>query len=191
MVSFPTGSRQIFWPQPARASTMSELDRKLAQLGSMSPAQLRALWRECWRRPAPDMAPDLLRRGIAWKLQSRVHGALPSVTQRALDTAAERLRRGEPLISVRSVTLKPGTRLVREWRRKIHQVVVLDQGYEHEGRLYSSLTQIASAITGVHCSGPRFFGLKKRHALPPHCEVTRFRSRIGDRRARRASKSFE
>ena len=146
---------------------MSELDRKLAELGALSPAQLRALWRECWRRPAPDMAPDLLRRGIAWKLQSRIHGVLRSVTQRALDVAADRLRRGELVLSVRAVTLKPGTRLVREWRRKIHQVVVLDQGYEHDGRRYSSLTQIASAITGVHCSGPKFFGLKKRHAFPP------------------------
>jgi hypothetical protein len=146
---------------------VNELDRKLVALGSMLPAQLRASWRECWRRSAPDMAPDLLRRGIAWKFQSRVHGVLPSVTQRALEAAADRLRRGELLISARTVTLKPGTRLVREWRRAIHQVVVLEEGYEHEGRRYSSLTQIASAITGVHCSGPKFFGLKKRHALPP------------------------
>ena len=144
---------------------MSELDRKLAEIGALSPAQLRAMWRECWRSPAPDMAPDLLRRGIAWKLQSRVHGVLPTVTQRAMDAAADRLRRGEPITSVRAVSLKPGTRLVREWRRKVHQVIVLDQGFEHEGRRYSSLTQIASAITGVHCSGPKFFGLKKRHPL--------------------------
>ena len=113
------------------------------------------------------MAPDLLRRGIAWKLQSRVYGVLPSDTKRALETAADRLRRGEPILSERVVSLKPGTRLVREWRRKTHQVVVLDQGFEHEGRRYTSLTQISSAITGVHCSGPKFFGLKKRHTLQP------------------------
>ena len=113
------------------------------------------------------MGPDLLRRGIAWKLQSRVHGVLPSDTKRALEAAAERLRKGEPITASRAISLKPGTRLVREWRRKIHQVLVLDEGFEHENRRFSSLTQIASAITGVHCSGPKFFGLKKRHALPP------------------------
>lgn len=146
---------------------MKNLDHTIAELSSMSPAQLRARWRECWRRPAPDMGPDLLRRGIAWKLQSRVHGVLPSDTKRALEAAAERLRKGEPITASRAISLKPGTRLVREWRRKIHQVLVLDEGFEHENRRYSSLTQIASAITGVHCSGPKFFGLKKRHALPP------------------------
>ena len=140
---------------------MTELDRKLAELPSMSPAQLRALWRECWRRPAPEIGPDLLRRGIASKLQSRVHGDLPNAVGKSMDLFAERLRRGEELTS-RSVSLKAGSRLVREWRGKTHHVIVLDDGFEHEGRRYSSLTQIASAITGVHWSGPVFFGVKKR-----------------------------
>lgn len=135
---------------------------KLAELASMSPAQLRAIWRECWRRPAPAMAPDLLRRGIAWKMQSRVDGVLRAETKRALELAATRLRKGEPIKSSRSVSLRPGTRLIREWRGKTHQVVVLEEGYEHEGRHFTSLTQIASTIAGTRWSGPLFFGLKKR-----------------------------
>lgn len=143
---------------------MTELDRKLAQLPSMSPAQLRALWRECWRRPAPEIGPDLLRRGIAWKLQSRVHGDLPNNIGRNIDSFAARLRRGEEL-TARSSSLRAGSRLVREWKGKTHQVIVLDDGFEHEGRRYSSLTQIASAITGVHWSGPVFFGVKNRRPV--------------------------
>jgi hypothetical protein len=141
---------------------VSEHERKLAALASMSPAQLRALWRECWRRPAPAMAPDLLRRGIAWKIQSRVDRVLCAETKRALELAATRLRRGEPITSSRSVSLKPGTRLVRDWRGKTHQVLVLDKGYEHEGRHFTSLTQVAFVISGSRWSGPLFFGLKKR-----------------------------
>lgn len=57
------------------------------------------------------------------------------------------------------------TRLVRSWRGKTHQVTVLESGYEHEERRYSSLTQIAFAITGTRWSGPAFFGLKKRHQI--------------------------
>jgi hypothetical protein len=144
---------------------MKTLQRRLVELETMSPAQLRAVWRESWRRPAPDFAPDLLRRGIAWKLQSRVHGVLPSDTKRILEAAADRLRNGAPITSVKSITLKPGTRLVRSWRGKTHQVIVLESGYEHEERRYTSLTQIASAITGSRWSGPVFFGLKKRHQV--------------------------
>jgi len=108
------------------------------------------------------MAPDLLRRGIAWKIQSRVDRVLCAETKRALELAATRLRRGEPITSSRSVSLKPGTRLVRDWRGKTHQVLVLDKGYEHEGRHFTSLTQVAFVISGSRWSGPLFFGLKKR-----------------------------
>lgn len=82
-----------------------------------------------------------------------------------MDAAAERLRNGEDIVSSRMASLKAGTRLVREWRGQIHQVVVLEEGYEHAGRRYTSLTQIASAITGVHWSGPVFFGVKKRQSV--------------------------
>jgi len=59
-------------------------------------------------------------------------------------------------------SLKPGTRLVRSWNGKVHHVLVLDDGFEYEARRFSSLTQIATAITGTHWSGPSFFGLPKR-----------------------------
>lgn len=144
---------------------MSELERKLADLASMTPAQLRAAWRECWRRPAPDIGPDLMRRGIAWKLQSRVHGELPSSARRQVHLGLARLRRGEEVGVTPAIQLKPGTRLVRQWRGKTYHVIVLEDGYEHEGRRYSSLTQIASSIAGVHWSGPSFFGLKKRQSV--------------------------
>ena len=141
---------------------MTSLEEQLVELLRMSPAQLRAKWRDCWRRPAPDIGPDLLRRGIAWKLQSRVHGDLPSHVKRELERAAERLRRGEELISPTRLSLKPGTRLVRQWQGRLHRVLVLDDGFEYDARRFSSLTQIATAITGTHWSGPTFFGLKKR-----------------------------
>lgn len=144
---------------------MTPLDQKLAELQTMSPKQLRAAWRECWRNPAPDIGPDLLRRGIAWKLQSRVHGELPTAARRDLNATIERLRRGKEVSSTRTPSLKPGTRLVREWRGKTHHIVVLESGFELQGRRYKSLTQIASAITGVHWSGPAFFGLRKRPSV--------------------------
>jgi hypothetical protein len=144
---------------------VTALEQQLAELPEMTPAQLRARWRECWRKPTPHIGPDLLRRGIAWKLQSRVYGDLPSHIKRELERATERLRRGEDLLSSSRPSLKPGTRLVRSWQGTVHRVLVLDDGFEYDGRRFSSLTQIASAITGTHWSGPNFFGLKKRKTV--------------------------
>ncbi len=69
---------------------MTGLEQQLARLMSMSPAQLRLLWRDTYRSPAPDIGPDLLRRGIANRLQERIHGKLPNAAKREID----RLRKG-------------------------------------------------------------------------------------------------
>src|SRR5689334_8810841 len=63
-----------------------------------------------------------------------------------------RLLMDEPMLR-----LKPGSKLMRAWRGKTHTVP--DNGFEHHGKRYTSLTQVASALTGTHWSGPRFFGL--------------------------------
>jgi hypothetical protein len=131
----------------------------------MSPPQLRALWREVWRKAAPDIGPDLLRRGIAWKLQSRLHGELPVHVHREIHAALTRLRRGDPVASPRP-SLRPGSRLVREWQGQTYQVVVLDRGFEYDNRQFRSLTQIARAITGTHQSGLAFFGIRSGPSLP-------------------------
>ncbi len=144
---------------------MSSLERKLEDLDGMTPAQLRAEWRDCWRKPAPEIGSDLLRRGIAWKRQSRIHGDVPPHARREIEAVLSRLTAGKSAVDDERISLRPGTRLVREWRGTMHQVVVLERGYEHEGRHYGSLTQVASAITGTHWSGPRFFDLKARRAL--------------------------
>ena len=57
------------------------------------------------------------------------------------------------------LVLKTGTTLVRQWRGHTHTVLVRNDGFEHEGQRYRSLTAIAERITEAHWSGPRFFGL--------------------------------
>ena len=140
---------------------MTHLGLTLEKLETMSPAQLRAAWREQYRSPAPDIGPDLLRRGIAYRMQERQFGKLAPSTKRELDRIGTRLERDGEAGTASPARLKPGTRLIRSWHGTVHQVLALADGYEHEGRAYRSLSQIARAITGAHWSGPRFFGLRK------------------------------
>ncbi len=57
------------------------------------------------------------------------------------------------------LALSVGSALVRDWNGVRHVVLVTNEGYQYLERTYSSLTQAAKAITGIHQSGPRFFGL--------------------------------
>jgi hypothetical protein len=58
--------------------------------------------------------------------------------------------------------LRAGTILVREWRGMTHRVLALDEGFEHDGKRYGSLSEVARAISGTRWSGPRFFGIEER-----------------------------
>jgi Protein of unknown function (DUF2924) len=136
----------------------NSLASELIRLTTIKPAELRARWRAVYRIVAPDIGPDLLRRGIAYRLQERGQGSLTSSTRREIERHIKRLGRDDGA-TPSATSLKPGTRLVHSWRGRMHQVLVLDEGFEFDGRRYGSLTQIASDITGAHWSGPRFFGL--------------------------------
>ena len=61
--------------------------------------------------------------------------------------------------------LPEGTRLIRDWQGKTHEVSVLNpnDGRDHflwNGRQYRSLSAIAKQITGTNRNGPAFFGLR-------------------------------
>ncbi len=146
---------------------MSAVDNRLAELMAMPPAQLRSAWRDTFKSPAPDIGPDLLRRGIANRLQERVHGSMTGATKREIERLRKRVERTGKAGPMHAISLKTGTRLVRSWNGKSYHVLVCDDGFEFEGRHYASLSHIAREITGAHWSGPRFFGLKKRSGYKP------------------------
>ena len=132
----------------------------LNRLEELSIAELREEWARCHSAPAPSLSADLLRFGIAHRLQEKRHGGISRETKRILLQTS----RSANLASKRSTSppqrkLTPGTRLVRGWHGTGHTVTVLDKGFEYDGQVWRSLTAIAKAITGTHRNGPRFFGL--------------------------------
>jgi Protein of unknown function (DUF2924) len=129
----------------------------LTALAALDRASLQQLWRELWERPAPPKASrSLLLYGLAYRLQERAYGGLSTASRRRLRNIAQKLESpaGQP------ARLAPGTRLIRQWRAQRHEVTVLEAGYAYRGSRYASLSAIARLISGTHCSGPRFFGLK-------------------------------
>lgn len=151
---------------------MANVVDQIAGLADLPPARLRAEWRRLHRGQSmpKGMSSDLLARSIAWRLQEKVFGGLAPARLRELERLASQLSETGELDLERSVQLKPGTRLVRQWHEQVYVVTVLDQGYDYEGRHYPSLTPIAREITGAAWSGPRFFGIKPRNGKDDDAE---------------------
>jgi len=64
-------------------------------------------------------------------------------------------------VSGRPPKLSVGTKLLRIFRGCRVQVTVVENGFEHDGTVYHSLSAAACAISKQHVSGPRWFGLVK------------------------------
>jgi hypothetical protein len=146
---------------------VTDIEARIMALEALATSELRIEWRRLYRATPPTrLSRDLLLRGIAYMVQERAHGGLSLSTKRRLRSLCEGSdQRGGPTAGA---TLKPGTKLVREWHRQVHTVSVLDEGFEYQGERYRSLTRIARRITGVPWSGPRFFGISKRRRAADH-----------------------
>lgn len=126
----------------------------LAGLAAMSRDALAERWRKVFGYPAPRGSREtFLRSALGWQMQMAQH--LGSSDPQRL------LRSMQPPRTPAPRTLSTGTRLLREWQGRTHQVTVLPSGFEHEGIRYRSLSAIARRITGTPWSGPLFFGLRK------------------------------
>jgi hypothetical protein len=134
---------------------VSKLDDNLAALAELPPVQLRERWEALEGSPAPNVTPQLLRRLLAQRLQERRHGGLPALVRRELLRIAageEAPTPARPPAAHRRHA--PGARAGRTIT-----VEVSDSGFQHAGRSWRSLSEIARHVTGAHWSGPRFFGL--------------------------------
>lgn len=143
------------------------VESELNRLASLRISELRVEWKGLHGSDAPDsLSPNLLKGAIAYYLQERSRGGLSKQVRLRLKALMASPRDGTTVVAHTTLT-KPGTKFLREWQNRVHEVQVLADGnYIYEGRTYRSLTIIAREITGTHQSGPKFFGLKRIKLKP-------------------------
>jgi len=122
-----------------------------------------------WRHTTQNRST--LTRRILWHLR---YGPLSAETvARAREIAAQVLVKeipppGWPGTAETSPPVEPardrrlpmaGTVLAREFHGQTVEVRVLERGFEWRGEVYPSLSAVASAISGMHVNGFRFFAL--------------------------------
>ena len=109
-------------------------------------------------RPPPYLSVPFMQKAILYEQQCKALGGLSAATRRAL----KQIARGDEVAAAVPAKLSAGAHLVREWNGRTYQVHVKDDGFELDGKKWSSLSAIAKHITGATWSGPRFFGLQAR-----------------------------
>ena len=157
---------------------------EIAALPRLRVSELRAKFAAVCGEPTPSHNKVWLVKRIAWRLQALAEGDLSErARQRAVELIADAdLRLSAPRADqtqpdsapIQAPTLRmpaddrlrPGTILTRRYKGRSLQVEVLEHGFACEGQVYRSLSAVAKAVTGSHCSGHFFFGLTEKGANP-------------------------
>ncbi len=141
------------------------IERQVSGLRDLTAKQLKDAWKErLGTEPPAIRSREVLLRLLVWRFQSEALGGFDAPTELKLREIAKALERDgsyEPKIRRE---LSPDVVLTREWKGVAHKVTVTARGFQHQGKEYRSLSDIARTITGTRWSGPRFFGLEQKTA---------------------------
>ena len=151
---------------------------EIAALGRLSVAQLRTRFAAVFGEPTQAHNKVWLVKRLAWRLQALAEGDL---SQRARQRATELVHDADLRLSPPRANSapagatappetmlrlpaderlpRPGSILTRRYKGRTLQVEVLEHGFACDGQVYRSLSAVAKAVTGSHCSGYLFFRL--------------------------------
>ena len=131
-----------------------ELSAEISRIGALDLSGLREIWEQRYGASPTLRSAEILRRLLAWRIQAEDSGGLDRLTRRLL--ARKRVEDAE------GFHLGVGARLTRIWNGREVEVIVENDGFRCDGRLFASLSAAATAIAGSRWNGPRFFGLRAR-----------------------------
>ncbi len=162
-----------------------DIDDAVAQMGRMTVGQLRQQYAELFGETARSGNKPWFLKRIAWRMQARAQGDLPERARRLAEQLAEdavlrlmppQTPKGRKTKSGRAGPARqrssdprlpgPDAVITRQYKGRLLQVTVRENGFEYQGELYSSLSAAANAITGSHTSGFLFFRLGKHSEEP-------------------------
>lgn len=129
------------------------------ELESFPISELHRLWASLWsQEPPPRMGRRMLEKSIQHKQREQAGQGLTAQQQKRLAKLVQQYQ-CNPSSFEKGRVLKPGTRLVRQYNGKKHVVTILENGFEYQGQQWSSLSKIATHVTGKSWNGWVFFGL--------------------------------
>jgi hypothetical protein len=154
--------------------------REVAALEEMPVSQLRDRYAEVFGETTNARNKQWMVKKIIWRLQSMAEGDLSERARaRAMEIASDAdIRRRPPKapdpkpealksapipvpVSLDNRVPISGSLITREYKGRLLEVLVLDEGFEYAGEKFKSLSAVAKRITGSHCNGYLFFNLKR------------------------------
>ena len=121
---------------------------------------LKAEWQKCFKMPPPAKSSrEFLSKNISWQKQAKEQGINLKKFYRTMETALSSYELGKKVRP--ELAVKSGTKFMRQWQGKTHEVEAVGSAFIYNDETYKSLSAIARKITGTQWNGKLFFGVKK------------------------------
>jgi hypothetical protein len=138
------------------------LIRQIMELQNKKITELKALWDKMFDHPPEILSRQYMISKLAWRTQELVYGGIDADTKRKIEEAAKKIKAPK---NSQSGKFNPmvGTKIVKEYKGKTIEILVVNDGFAYAGEIHKSLSSIATKITGTKWNGLKFFQIKSGH----------------------------
>ncbi len=138
--------------------------KQITKLQSMSAQELDKVWRTIFDHEPEVNSRKYIIGKIAYRIQELAYGALETETEDKIKACAKETQRKSVALSAKyPKKFRPaiGMIIAKKYHDKMHEVMVVNEGFSYGGNVYKSLSAIANKITGTKWNGLKFFGVKE------------------------------
>lgn len=134
-----------------------QLIKQVMRLKTMTLTELNDLWFSLYTHKPISNSKMYMIPQLAYRIQELAYGGENEDTKLKIQQVAHDLSKGK------KIGYKPllGTKIVKEYKDKLHEIFIVNDGFSYNGRVYKSLSAIAQHITGTKWNGLVFFGVRK------------------------------
>jgi hypothetical protein len=136
--------------------------KQIMSLQSKKTAELKKLWNKTFDYQPEIASREYMISKLAWRMQELIYGGIDEDTKKKIEEAAKKIKAPK---NPQSGKFNPmvGTKIVKEYKGKTIEILVVDGGFAYAGEIHKSLSSIATKITGTKWNGLKFFQIKSGH----------------------------
>ena len=132
--------------------------KQIMALQNKKTSELKELWNKMFEHQPEISSREYMISKLAYRIQELSHGGIDEVTQKKIQDATKKIKSPK---DPQTGKFNPmvGTKIVKEYKGKQLEVLVVNDGFSYAGEIYKSLSAIANKITGTKWNGLKFFGV--------------------------------
>ncbi len=134
--------------------------KQIIELQNKSIKELDELWHKLFDHPPAVCSKAHMIGKLAYKIQELAYGGVDEQTEAKIRAAERDVNRPKKTLVKKYIPMI-GTKIMKNYKGKTHEILVVNDGFAYEGAVYGSLSAIAQKITGTKWNGLKFFNIKE------------------------------